>query len=135
VSDHEIVVVPDRTSPTGEACVTCTRPVATYAGRVQHRRGTPHVPGAVESTGKRPSRAAVIASMPGRLAAVEERLEDLFAAQAAVGAQIDELSADIRAWTSRQPVYVEMRPAHHRVADGGSGGRRETRQLRKVANG
>jgi hypothetical protein len=128
MSDHELVPVEDATSPTGIACATCNRPVADYRGVKQHRRGGAHAR-------KGPSRSAVIASMPERLEAVEQRLEDLVGAQAAIGARIDDLTSEIRAWTSRQPVYVEMRPAHHRVADGGAGGRRETRQLRKVANG
>jgi hypothetical protein len=128
MSDHELVPVEDATSPTGIACATCNRPVADYRGVKQHRRGGAHAR-------KGPSRSAVIASMPGRLEAVEERLEDLLAADAETGRLIAELAAEIRAWTSRQPIYVEMRPRHQRAADGGEGGNRETRRLRKVVNG
>lgn len=80
------------------------------------------------------SRETVVA-IPERLDAMERHLASLLAAQAAMGVQIAGLADEIRRWTSRQPIYVEMRPRHDRVVDGGGGGRREAKRLRAIAGG
>lgn len=50
----------------------------------------------------------------------------------AILGRLDALEAEIHAWTARQPIYVEMRPRHQRVVDGGDGGQREAKRLRAV---
>lgn len=80
-----------------------------------------------------PTAREVTALLPDRMAAIETHLESLLADQAATAVLLSNLASEIRAWTSRQPVYVEVRPRHDRKADGGLGGVREARQLRKVA--
>lgn len=65
-----------------------------------------------------------------RLDAIEKHLESLLAAQAADSVILLDLVKEIRAWTSRQPILVDMRPRHQRVTDGGQGGQVEAKQLR-----
>ena len=76
----------------------------------------------------------VTAMLPDRLAAIEAHLASLLASQAAMSVQLTDLAAEILAWTSRQPIYVEVRPRHDRKVDGGLGGVRETRELRRVVS-
>lgn len=74
-------------------------------------------------------------AIPNRLDEIEERLASLLASQAAMSVQLADLAAEIRAWTTRQPIYVEMRPRHQRAADGGEGGNREGKRLRAIDHG
>lgn len=111
-------------------CAVCQRPTATYSGVLQHRRGGARPQ--LTDQPRRLSRADVVAALPTRVDAVEERLAGVEVAIAALSALAAELRADIQAWTQRQPIYVEMRPRHERVADGGEGGQRERKRLRAV---
>jgi hypothetical protein len=65
------------------------------------------------------------------------RLDAIEAAAAAHAEALDSMRQEFAAlctlittWTNRQPIYVEMRPRHTRVADGGEGGQREAKAIR-----
>lgn len=84
----------------------------------------------------RPLRASqVVNLLPERLTDIETRLAGLEAAIAALAVLASDLRVDIHQWTTRQPLFVEMRPRHQREVDGGLGGVKERRALRKVAGG
>lgn len=70
--------------------------------------------------------------IPGRLDAIEKRMESLLADQAAAAVLLSNLAHEIRVWTNRQPVLLEVRPRHQREADGGVGGNRERGSVRQV---
>jgi len=108
------------TAEIGSTCRDCERATAEYSGRVQHRRG--HGDG--QGRRHRP--------VLDRLAELERHMQSLIAAEAALSVQIAGLATEIREWTSRQPIYVELRPRHQRLADGGEGGLRERKRLRSV---
>ena len=76
------------------------------------------------------SQREVLVMIPERLEAIERRLEGLLASDAAVSVSLIDLAREIRAWTTRQPIYVELRPRHDRKIDGGQGGTREARTLK-----
>ena len=75
--------------------------------------------------------------LPDRIAALEVLVADSILAGEAMRLQIAELTTAVEGFMARQPIVLEVRPRHDRQADGGIGGREETRrsqrQLRKVA--
>lgn len=79
-----------------------------------------------------PRPTELMREIPVRLEAIEKRMESLLADQAASAVLLSKLAHEIRAWTNRQPVLLEVRPRHQRQADGGEGGNREGKSVRLV---
>lgn len=78
---------------------------------------------------RQPTKTELLQAIPIRLEAIEKRLDGILASEAALSVQIIDLARDIRAWTARQPLILEVRPRHQRQADGGAGGTREARAI------
>jgi hypothetical protein len=119
-------------APDGHAmtCANCGRDVATYGRKQQHKRGG--------SGGTRPLRPSEASAMlVERMAALERHQASALSSLAAIDVRLAQLSSAIEGFMARQPIVLEVRPRHDRQADGGPGGREETRrsqrQLRKVA--
>ncbi len=99
--------------------------------------GAPLPPGVTAGPGVLTRRTAhdLVDEMPDRLTAIEERIAELVSDNAVLVDKLAELSRAIHGWTSRQPIYVELRPRHQRTADGGPGGLVEAKRLRAVGDG
>lgn len=89
------------------------------------------------AAGDQPRRTArqTLASVPERLDAIEARLDQMAAAEAARDVLLANLADEIRRWTGRQPILIEARPSHRRKADGGQSVRAELREIRKAVGG
>lgn len=95
--------------------------ISTVSAGVTYRRGMDKLGVAVVP----PTYREQVETFGPRLEAIEKHLDTLIAAQAALSVTLLDLATEIRAWTARQPLMVEMRPRHQRVADGGPGGLHE----------
>lgn len=89
--------------------------------------------GEVARIKRQPRPTEMLRDLPARLEALETQVANAVAGVSALAELQHDLARSIHEWTDRQPIYVEMRPRHQRVVDGGEGGLREARRLRKVA--
>lgn len=89
--------------------------------------GTP-LPDGIRGSRRPPSAAQIMAQVPPRLDAQEERL-------AAIEGDLRRLTLLVESFVGRQPVILGVGPTHRRKADGGVGGRNEHRALPRVVGG
>ncbi len=98
-----------------------------------YRRTSGLPPAASKKYGHRSVTAGQMAEVMARLAASEERQAELLAAQQETARALVDVLTEIRAMLARQPLVLEVRPAHRRKADGGPGGQAEgSRALRSL---
>ena len=86
------------------------------------------LPDGVSGVRRAPSAAQVLAGVPARLDAIEA---DIVATRAA----LERLTELVEGFVQRQPIVIAGVGLNRRQADGGEGGKREQRAIRRVAAG